>query len=179
MSISCTKCGYSFNFQKASEILDEFVTIKEIPNFIEDTLQDNNRIIGDFTLNQLTTNKIFSKLDTQQKDRIKTLYKFTKTDLGNKGLLKCSSCKFIKFIDTGQILLEDTFGPSDKHDDVFNTSLRTLDNTLPRTREYTCYNKSCKSHKDKKLREAVIYRKNNTLEVSYMCCACNEYWKIN
>jgi hypothetical protein len=179
MSISCTKCGYNFNFQKANEIIDDFVLIKNVADFIEEALQENNKIIGDFTLNQLTTNKIFVKLDSNKKNIVKILYKFTKTDLNNKGLLKCSSCQFIKFIDTGQILLEDTFGPSDKHDDIFNTPLRTLDKTLPRTREYTCYNKSCKSHKDKKLREAVIYRKTDTLQVTYMCCACNEYWRIN
>ena len=93
--------------------------------------------------------------------------------------LICSFCKFVKFIDPNQILLEDTFISSVKNDNVFNTHLRTLDNTLPRTREYKCPNSKCASHKNPKLREAVIYRRRNTMHTSYMCCACNEFWNIS
>lgn len=177
--LSCNKCGYGFNFKKASEIIDEFKKISKPSEFIEESLQDNNKIIGEFTLGELSKNKDFSTLENEQKVKINTLYKFTKSNLESKGLLICSFCKFVKFIDPNQILLEDTFVTSTNHDDVFHTHLRTKDNTLPRTREYNCYNKKCPSYKNPKLREAVIYRKRNTMHTTYMCCACNEYWSIS
>ena len=176
--LSCTKCGYGFNFLKANQLLDEFEKVNTTSNFIERALQDDNKIIGNFTLNQLTKDKEFSNLNNDKKTSILRLYKDTKEDLENKGLLICSFCKFIKFIDDGQVLLEDTFISSIRNDEVFNTHFRTEDKTLPRTREYNCPNKNCKSYKNKKLKEAVIYRKRDTMEVSYMCCVCNEYWKI-
>jgi len=177
--ISCNKCGYGFNFKKASEIIDDFELIKEPVNFIENVLQENNKIVCDFNLSQLTKNKVFQKLDNNQKTKIKNMYKFTNENLESRGLLVCSNCFFVKFIEPNQILLEDTFVSSVKNDNIFHTELRTKDKTLPRTREYTCINKNCVSHKNPSLREAVIYRKRNTMITYYMCCACNEYWKIS
>ena len=52
--LSCNKCGYGFNFKKATELLDEFKKIKEPSEFVKEALQDNNKIIGEFTLPQLT-----------------------------------------------------------------------------------------------------------------------------
>lgn len=176
---SCNKCGYAFNFKKASELVDEFKKIKQPGKFISECLQDNNKVIGEFTLNQLTKDKKYTSLNEENKDKVSNLYKFTKEDLESKGLLICSFCKFVKFIDPNQILLEDTFISSVKNDNVFNTHLRTLDNTLPRTGEYKCRNSKCASHKNPKLREAVIYRRRNTMHTSYMCCACNEFWNIS
>ena len=177
--LSCNKCGYGFNFKKSSEILDEFKKIKQPSKFIIESLQDNNKIIGDFTSTQLSKDKSFTSLDINNKEKVRNLFKFTKTDLENKGLLICSFCKFVKFIDPNQILLEDTFISSVRRDNVFHTNLRTQDKTLPRTREYNCHNSKCSSHKNPKIREAVIYRKRNSMSTSYMCCVCNEYWDIS
>ena len=58
--ISCNKCGYGFNFKKSSEILEDFQKIKQPSKFINESLQDNNKIIGDFTLTQLTKDKLFN-----------------------------------------------------------------------------------------------------------------------
>ena len=76
--LSCNKCGYGFNFKKASEIIDEFKKISKPSEFIEESLQDNNKIIGEFTLAELGKNKNFNTLESEQKVRINTLYKFTK-----------------------------------------------------------------------------------------------------
>jgi hypothetical protein len=178
--LSCNKCGYGFNFKKATELLDEFKKIKEPSEFVKEALQDNNKIIGEFTLPQLTKKlSSIKNLDSDRINRIKNLYKFTKENLESRGLLICSYCNFVKFIDSGQILLEDTFVTSNKDDPSFNTELRIQDKTLPRTREYECKNKKCPSHKKPKLREAIIYRRGKSMSIYYMCCACKHYWSIS
>lgn len=178
--LSCNKCGYGFNFKKATELLDEFKKIKEPTEFVKEALQDNNKIIGEFTLPQLTKKlSSIKNINAENAEKIKVLYKFTKENLESRGLLICSYCNFVKFIDSGQILLEDTFVVSNKSDHSFNTEFRIKDKTLPRTREYVCKNKNCPSHKNPKLREAVIYRKDKSMDTYYMCCACKHYWSIS
>ena len=43
---------------------------------------------------------------------------------------------------------------------------------LYHTREYTCPNKECISHKDPVQREAKFFRQNKTYRSIYICCAC-------
>ena len=173
---NCDNCGFYFNFKKGSEILDKFEKISDIKMFIESILQNNHKMIADFKLDELKKNTIFKKLGNEEKEKVLLLYNLTTNNLNNRGLLSCSNCSFIKFINQGTILLEDIYTKSKKKDNVYNSSLRTEDKTLPRTKDFMCPNKSCKSHKDLLNKEAVFYREKNKMKLTWMCCTCKEYW---
>ena len=173
---NCDNCGYYFNFKKGGEVVDKFEKISDIKVFIQYTLQNNNKIIGNFKLDEIKKNSKFKSLGKDEKEKVLLLYKLTNSNLNNRGLLSCSNCNFIKFIPQGTILLEDRYTKSKKKDSVYNSSLRTNDKTLPRTKDFICPNKSCKSHKDLINKEAVFYREKDKMNLTWMCCTCKTYW---
>ena len=61
---------------------------------------------------------------------------------------------------------------------VTDSSYFTHSNVLPRTRAYTCPNVKCVTHKDKKQKEAVMRRINDTsYHMVYICTACKTEWE--
>ena len=173
---NCDNCGFYFNFKKGGEILDLFEKITDIKLFIQYILQNNNKIIANFKLDELKKNNNFKKLNKEEQNKVLLLFNLTNTNLNNRGLLSCSNCNFVKFIPQGTILLEDRYTKSKKKDNVYNSSLRTKDKTLPRTKDFVCPNKSCKSHKDLLNKEAVFYREKDKMNLTWMCCTCETYW---
>ena len=47
--------------------------------------------------------------------------------------------------------------------------------TLPRTKNYTCLNKKCKTHNDESIKEAVFFRELNSYKVKYVCTVLTLY----
>lgn len=47
-------------------------------------------------------------------------------------------------------------------------------NILPFTRNFICPNKNCEGNKVKEKHEAVMFRVNRTMQMMYICCACEE-----
>ena len=55
------------------------------------------------------------------------------------------------------------------------------DQTLPRTKDYICQNKKCKTHNSSNYfeKEAVFYRPNPDKYITkYACCVCKESWYV-
>ena len=57
-----------------------------------------------------------------------------------------------------------------------DNKLLALDPTLPRTRDYTCKNVNCITHKSKDKKEAVFLRIPKSYNLSYVCTQCNYSW---
>ena len=117
---NCDNCGFYFNFKKGGEILDKFQKITDIKLFIQNTLQNNNKIIGSFKIDEIKKHTDFKSLSKDEKKKVLLLHKLTNNNLNNRGLLSCSNCNFIKFIPQGTILLEDRYTKSKKKDPVYN-----------------------------------------------------------
>lgn len=49
--------------------------------------------------------------------------------------------------------------------------------TLPHTRDYICPNKTCKTHTNPQLRDAVMSRIGNSFKMMYVCTQCLTSWK--
>lgn len=47
------------------------------------------------------------------------------------------------------------------------------------TRDYICPNKSCQTHTQPQLRDAIISRIGNTFKMFYICSVCSTIWKNN
>jgi len=177
--INCRKCRYAYNFKKGAELIDTFVTLKDINKFIVNILNDKFKVIADFSLKDLKSNKNFKKLDAHLKEQVLSIYNLTSNNISNKGLFVCSNCNFTEFINSNVILLEDKFTKSTRKNQTYNSVLRCNDKTLPRTKDYICPNKECASHTDFTNKEAVFYRDKATMNLTYMCCSCKQYWNIS
>jgi hypothetical protein len=54
---------------------------------------------------------------------------------------------------------------------------KKINNSLMRTKNYICPNKDCPTHKDPKLKEAIMeHITHNSFIVKYICCVCNNEW---
>ena len=54
---------------------------------------------------------------------------------------------------------------------------KKLNNSLLRTKNYICQNNNCPTHKEPKLKEAIIeYVSHDSYIVKYICTVCNTCW---
>ena len=57
-----------------------------------------------------------------------------------------------------------------------DNKLISMDPTLPRTKDYSCKNVNCVTHKNIKDKEAVFLRIPKTYNLSYICTKCYYSW---
>ena len=117
------------------------------------------------------------KLSTKITDKTKTLH----NNSSNNIVFLCENCghikpvtKSIKLYELNKSVNIDTFST------LSDNKLICSDPILPRTRDYTCKNDTCLSHKktESVLKEAVYYRTEDTYNVHYVCCVCHFSWEI-
>lgn len=99
--------------------------------------------------------------------------------LSNKAYFRCSNCGYLQEIEAGTLILSrasekvtsDYIADQNKYRDMI------YDMTLPHTRNYICPNKSCKSHNDHSLREAVWFKPSRYSYITInVCRACQTVW---
>jgi hypothetical protein len=115
---------------------------------------------------------------TKSKSKSQTQTKLDELDEMQYAYLVCKNCSYF------EQLQERTLVFSRMNDDMTTTQIDlnrykyiTYDQTLPHTRDYTCNNSDCKTHKDHLLRDAVWFRPNpNSYATYYACCQCKTIW---
>ena len=182
----CPKCGYSLDIRK-DITKNENKSFSNVNNFINNILKDNLKLSEDFKVNFTKNNlKINNKFKKKKKDiqqKIISFFDKAHTDIqGLDVIYFCNNCGYKNNIKPGTILY------SENKDKAFSEienenerKLRSLDNTLPRTKNYICQNKECITHNNKNihLKEAIFYRINNsTYNIKYLCCVCKTSWRI-
>jgi Zn finger protein HypA/HybF involved in hydrogenase expression len=99
--------------------------------------------------------------------------------VSNKAYFKCSNCGYAKEIEQGTLILSRVPERATSDYIVDKTAYKDMiyDETLPRTRDYTCPNKECKSHDDPALREAVWFKPyKNSYVIVTICRTCQTVW---
>lgn len=91
-----------------------------------------------------------------------------------KLILKCQKCGNIEN-NENSIIYSNNY-KSEISDKIPNKKWLKYDNTLPRTIHQKCPNKSCISHKQKKLQESTIYVNKITKRKSFICVNCITEW---
>lgn len=88
----------------------------------------------------------------------------------------CANCGHAEKIKPQTLLFSNIIDKSmdDMDEDI---SHYVYDNTLPRTRAYTCLNEKCISHKDPSKKEALFFRNKNSYKLTYMCVICLFKWE--
>jgi hypothetical protein len=110
-------------------------------------------------------------------DKFKRLLKQQKTIA--PFMFLCTNCGSSFVIQPGTILYDfnlDTKGKATDEDDI---ELKCQDPILPRTKDYICPNKSCKSHNNSLEKEAVFYRNSSGYNLRYICCECKTQWSVS
>lgn len=93
----------------------------------------------------------------------------------NKAYYICHNCGFHEEISDGTIIYTNESQYIDKY--LINTDL-IYDPTLPRTRNYKCVNKNCKSYTDPNERVAIFFRQNpESYKIRYICTSCKSIWE--
>ena len=95
---------------------------------------------------------------------------------------KCTNCGYSNKLESQTVILSKTSGNSGSKSssgsgDKSIYAEMINDVTLPHTRNYTCPNKSCKSHNDSNEREAVWFKAEiSSYAVTYICKSCKTIW---
>ena len=134
------------------------------------------------TLQQHPTYKEMSKQDKKTiKQQIDSLLNKSEN---NKELLNmyfvCNSCSYSEKIKEKQLIMVRKRERDSHHEDkpIHRWKNLFFSKVLPHTREYTCKNKECPTHKGGQ-RSAKFAREPNSTETLYFCEICTEVWKIS
>jgi|UniRef100_A0A6C0ITU0 hypothetical protein len=179
MVFFCPDCLYSLGINKATNLNDDDDDRKEIAN-----INDVFKLLTDTDINLLDYKATFPKNDILKNKKYQKLSMGDKTKLNQlfinklaEAELSCGNCGYKKQINETIKLYE--FNVTDKLNNIKtfeDNKLLALDPTLPRTRDYTCKNINCSTHKSKELKEAVFMRVPKTYNLTYICTTCNYSW---
>lgn len=181
----CPKCSYSLDLKKSTVIGNKTVVaptkkvvvksvtagIKAIKEGIEPSV-----IKPSFTKAQMIKNKNYGKLEFEEKNKMLDI--FNQTGGASGAMFLCNNCGWLKEMDSTIKLY--TFEAEDKTSVVSPNEYFMIFNNpiLSRTKDYTCKNKDCATHKKPNLKEAVFYHDGKTLQIKYVCGACYNSWNI-
>jgi hypothetical protein len=176
----CPKCNYSFDISKASgEELEETRKKLSEPDSAIKRLKAGKNLsdyIAEFSKEELENNKYYKKLEEEDKDKLDVL--FTKQTLGGI-MFKCNNCNYKNVIKETirlyQLNIDSTYSVYRSMDD---NKMLFMNPIYPRTKDYSCKNINCISHKDERNKEAVFFREKDSYSTNYICGICFSGWKV-
>lgn len=187
----CEKCRYSFNVTKDVKTKQVGGKINDALNNIFEKFLSNTQIV-EKDLNKikgkdLTDDERFENMTKKDQKKMMSLIKNINKNFfvdekikddgkigSNKAYFTCKYCDNFKPIEPGTLIYSKNYDTSESSD-MENFSQYIHDYTLARTKAYICKNKSCESHTNDTVKEAVM-TKNTTDQIVYVCTACSTYW---
>jgi hypothetical protein len=146
-------------------------------------LLNNGEINFDITqesYNNLIESELFNSFDNNVKTKIinRLMDKLNKNKKNNKNIVSnknyyfyCNNCGFNVDIKPQTLIY------SNITTNIDNNFLNYKhDKTLPKTKNYTCVNEKCTTHKNPLTKEATFYRIDKTYDIRYICHICDSYW---
>ena len=182
----CPKCSYSLDLKKSAIVGNKSVVVstnkvevKSVSAGITQVIKndiDPAEIKPKFTKDQMVKNKNYGKLSFEDKNKM--LEVFNQHGGAHGVMFLCNNCGWVKDInDTIKLYsyqaVENTqqITPNE-YFILFNNPI------LSRTKDYSCKNKSCETHKKPDKKEAVFFHSDKSLEVKYICGSCYNSWTI-
>jgi hypothetical protein len=179
----CPKCNYSFDVSKASSLDGENDIRKKLDN-IESAIKklelnkDMSDYIATFTIAQLEENEEYNKLSNEMKDKLKQGL-FDKTASYGGIIFKCNNCNYKKKIkETIKLYQLNVDSVYSVYRSVEDNKLLAMNPIYPRTKNYTCKNINCITHKKSDSKEAVFFREKDSYLTNYVCNVCFSSWKV-
>jgi len=177
----CPKCSYSLDIVKATGItslpIESKKKITSVTTAIKEIITDNNNpesLEPSFTLESMKKNNKFKKLSQESKNKLLSL--FNQSGGSSSVQFKCSNCSYNQPINDTMKLYQININDTKKKLKESDYLLIVNNPILPRTKDYTCKNSKCPSHKDESLKEAVFYHENEDLTINYVCTVCHFHY---
>ena len=180
----CPKCSYSLDIKKSSGITKEKETEKEtevftgkkitsvavaIKEIIENKINPVDLNVS-FTIESMKKNPKYKSLNTQEKSKMLQLFDQTGGSINAE--FKCTNCSYSQQINQTTKLYQINVNDNSKKMTDADYFLIVNNPILARTRDYTCKNSLCPTHKNPDSKEAVFYHHNKSLTINYVCTVC-------
>jgi len=181
----CPKCSYSLDIKKSSGITtksekdtdeEKVFTGKKITSVasaIKEVIENEINPISlnvSFTMESMKKNPKYKSLNTHEKSKMLQLFDQTGGSINAE--FKCTNCAYSQQINQTTKLYQINVNDSSKKMTDTDYFLIVNNPILARTKDYTCKNSLCPTHKDSSIKEAVFYHHNKSLTVNYVCTVC-------
>ena len=189
----CPKCLNIYNITKSIKTSDNQTGGSKLDDIIEKILsnedieEEKTNKLDEDDLIQLNKIDSFKKLQNKQKDYVfnylnDIIQKKKPANKDNKIAKKmyfiCKSCGNNEPIKEGSMIISRQSNKeiTNENDTGFNPKEYLEMNIYPRTRQYSCLNDKCVSHKNSEKKSAMFMRINGTYKIRYICEACETSW---
>ena len=175
MNNFCPKCSYNLNIQKNTTNQDTRNSISIIEAFeILNNNKNMNLYKANFEKSDIIKNKKYQKLSEEDKIKLNQLFE----EIVSSGAeFKCESCNFTKQITETTLLYQINLeNKINQIKSLEENELTVKDPLLPHTRDYTCKNPSCITHKNQDSKDAVFFRDKGSYKMNYICSVCFYNW---
>lgn len=169
----CPKCNYSFDIRKNTMSSDSKVleSVNDILKVIKS--KDVSKYSTTLNFKDIEKNKKYLKLSDKDKEKVMSIFNSSNV----VAEFNCKNCNFSKNITESLVLYKVNKKITENFKfDIETNKFLINDPTLPRTKDYKCFNVNCLTHKKPELKEAVFYKKNN--ELIYICSNCYYSWSL-
>ncbi len=175
----CPKCNYTFDVTKTMLDSNNKVEIITSLSDIIKKIKGNEKLTNvklNLKLSDIEKDEEYTKLKESIKTKIKSLIDKENT---NKMIFKCLNCSHESSIDkTIRLYYLNLKKDIDVKSSIDDNKIYVQNPILPRTRDYTCKNINCLTHKNKKIKEAVYIKNENTFDLKYICAVCFTDWNL-
>ena len=192
MSLFCKVCDNILEISRNSNsklknIYEETneLDLNDIIYKLETNKELSNQELNNLEFDSIIKSKLYQKKNTKIKNKIKKNFeelinKKEAADTNISAYYLCKNCGFNEPIKGQRIIISRL---SEEETDTDLQIISKLKNKLhsriiPRTREYICPNKSCKTHKDTP-NEAVFFKTRDQKQLWYGCTVCEHIWRIS
>ncbi len=175
----CSNCTYLFDISKSSNNSKDNDTRTEIVKITEIfTLLDKNDDLTKYKTNiykeDIFKNKKYIKLDIKDKNKIDKLFDI---HVSSGAEFRCNNCNFSKQITETTLLYQINVDNNNvKIKSLEENELLCKNPILPHTKDYTCKNPKCNTHKNNQIKDAVFIRERNNYNINHICCVCFYNW---
>ena len=188
----CPKCLNIYNITKSIKTSDQLGQIggSKLDVIIEkilsnEDIEDDKIKLDEDDLIQLNKIDSYKKLQNKQKDYVfnylndmiqkkKIINKDNK--IAKKMYFICKSCGNNEPIKEGSMIISRQSNKEITNETGFNSKEYLEMKIYPRTRQYSCFNSKCESHKNSEKKSAMFMRINGTYKIRYICEACETSW---
>lgn len=180
----CPKCSYSLDIVKSKVVDDteektERKKLSSVSSAIKELLENKlslDDVEAKFSIESLKKNPRYKKLSNDEKNKMLELFEQSGGSIGAE--LKCMNCSYRKKLSKTTKLHQEDYRKSTRQFRKEDYYLLVNNPILSRTRDYTCKNSECPTHKDSSKKEAVFFKNLNELQVNYICSVCYFGWLI-
>jgi hypothetical protein len=177
MVFFCPECLYSLGINKKTTSTTDKIMIDSIDDFIK-LFQSNKFDINvyqiDFTKDELSKNKKYSKLSSQDKSKIDKLF----TSSLFNAEQTCTNCGYKSdIVETIKLHEYNTVDVGNNIRSLNDNKLLSMNPILPRSKDYICKNLDCLTNKKKDTPKEVVWiRTPKNFNIEHICTVCYYSW---